>query len=293
MQKKLISIIIPFYNRIALLDRAVNSVFEQTYEHWELILVNDNSSENIEYIKAINTGPLGQSIVLINNADNFGPGYSRNRGLDIASGEFVCFLDSDDIILPNFLSETCKVLREDLLFVYTTSCWENGDIYKTSDQSYNCVIPEILKFSRPWHTSSMLWNRKYLDKYDEAIFNWEDYLFELKSALKNNNIQHVPEILCVIGGVEESNLSSLENTERGLNDRIYALDKMFKYLKGSSFEAKALFYRLITIKYCTILLKVLSLKKNLNKNNLISELKYIPVNTFLLKLILKATKALD
>ena len=292
MQKKLISIIIPFYNRIALLDRAVNSVFEQTYEHWELILVNDNSSENIEYLKMINTGPLGQSVVLINNADNFGPGYSRNRGLDIAAGEFVCFLDSDDLILPNFLSETCKVLRENLLFVYTTSCWENGNIYKTSDQSYNCAIPEILKFSRPWTTSSILWNRKYLAAYDEVIYNWEDYLMEFNSALKNNKIQHVPEILCIIGGVEEENLSGLENTPRGLNNRIYALDKMFLSLKGSSFEPKALPYRLIIIKYCAFLLKILSLQKNQHTKNVISGLKYIPVNTLLLKLILKATKAI-
>jgi glycosyltransferase involved in cell wall biosynthesis len=291
--KKLVSIIIPFYNRIALLDRAISSVFEQTYVNWELILVNDNSSEELEYLKMINTGPLGQSIVLVNNLINYGPGYSRNRGLDIAAGEFVCFLDSDDLILPNFLLETSKVLREDLLFVYTTSCWENGNIYKKSDQSYHCVVPEILKFSRPWHTSSMLWNRKYLAKYDEVIYNWEDYLLEFNSALSNNKIQHVPEILCVIGGVEETNLSGLENTERGLNDRIYALDKMFKSLKGSSFEEKALLYKLIMIKYSTFLLKALSLKKNLDTTNVISGLKYIPVNTFLLKLIIKATRAFD
>jgi glycosyltransferase involved in cell wall biosynthesis len=289
----LVSIIIPFHNRIELLLKAINSVFHQTYNNWELILVNDYSTDDISDLNTIIKGPLGQSVLLINNSQNFGPGYSRNRGLEISTGQYICFLDSDDIILPDFLMETCKILSDNHLFVYTISNWEDGSVYKKSNINYTNVLPSILEFSRPWNTSSILWTKKYLDFYDENIYNWEDYLFEFNSALKNNSIQHVPKLLCIIGGVDDSNLSSYENTEKGLNDRIYALNKMFISLKGYCLPFKNKIYRLIIKKYCIYVIKVLDLNFKLNQNNITSRLKSIPLNKLVFKLIFKLTTSFD
>lgn len=290
---KLITIIIPFFNRLNLVKRAVYSVFSQTYKNWELILVNDNSSDDLSELYAMAKGPLGQNIIMLNNSLNCGPGYSRNRGLQIASGEYICFLDSDDFLLPNFLTETYNCINENLLFVYTTSNWENGSVYKTSNLSYTQVLPVILQYSRPWTTSSILWNRKYIVTYDQLIFNWEDYLFEFKSALNKNKIIHIPMSLCIIGGVNNSNLSNFENTEKGLNDRIYALNQMFESLEGNIYQFKINLYRLIIKKYCFYLIQLLNSSLKIDYNNISSRLKIIPINRLVLRLILKLTKAFD
>lgn len=263
----MISIIIPFYNRIELLLLTINSVFQQSHKNWELILVNDNSSDDIRVLDTFIKGPLGQHIMLLNNSFNSGPGYSRNRGLQVASGDYICFLDSDDLILSNFLAETFSKINKDLLFVYTTSIWGNGALYKTSNISYTSVLPIILQYSRPWPTSSILWNKKYLVSYDEYLYNWEDYLFEFKSALNNNTILHIPQSLCVIGGVNDTNLSFFDNTEKGLNDRLYALNKMFESLKGYNYLININLYRLIIKKYCFYLIQLINFKFNFKKED--------------------------
>lgn len=99
---KLISIIIPTYNRAPILTRAVNSVLRQTYENWELIIVDDCSTDNTEEVikkefddKRINYYKLDV------NKGNAG---ARNKGVEKATGEYIAFLDSDDEYFPDYLT---------------------------------------------------------------------------------------------------------------------------------------------------------------------------------------------
>lgn len=92
-QNPLVSIIIPTYNRVNLLKRAVHSVLTQTYRNFELIIIDDHSQDSTrDYIRNLNH----PKILYYRNPENKGSQYSRNLGLQFAKGEFIAYLDDDD-----------------------------------------------------------------------------------------------------------------------------------------------------------------------------------------------------
>ncbi len=96
----LISVIIPTFNRSDLLRRAIDSVLSQSFKDFELIVVNDGSTDNTEKTLA-----EYNDITLLNLKHNSGVSCARNRGVKHSGGEWVSFLDSDDQWLPNKLQE--------------------------------------------------------------------------------------------------------------------------------------------------------------------------------------------
>ncbi len=97
-ENPLISVVIPTYNRANLIGRAIESVSKQTYKNLEIIVVDDASSDNTaEVIKAIDE----PRIKYVVHEKNGGSDKARNTGVEAASGDYVAFLDSDDVWLPN------------------------------------------------------------------------------------------------------------------------------------------------------------------------------------------------
>jgi glycosyltransferase involved in cell wall biosynthesis len=105
-----VSVIIPAYNVAAYIDETIRSVLAQTYTSYEVILVNDGSPDTDEMEKAIE--PYRDRIVYIKQ-ENLGAGGARNEALKIASGEFVAFLDADDVWQPDFLSEMVPFVQSE------------------------------------------------------------------------------------------------------------------------------------------------------------------------------------
>lgn len=97
------SVIIPVYNRRDVIANSIQSVINQSFENWELIVVDDNSNDNTSEV--VNSFKDSR-IVYLKNRENFGAAYSRNRGIEKAKGEIISFLDSDDRFYPNFLNST-------------------------------------------------------------------------------------------------------------------------------------------------------------------------------------------
>ena len=102
MIKPLVSIIIPCYNRADIIEPAIASVQAQTFQDWELIVLDDGSSDNIRGImtKFMETDPR---IRLVCHTQNQGEPAARNTGISVALGRFIAFLDSDDEWLPEKL----------------------------------------------------------------------------------------------------------------------------------------------------------------------------------------------
>jgi len=103
-----VAIIMTAYNHGAFIAEAIESVLAQTYENWELLLVDDGSTDGSA---AIVESFSDRRLRLIKQ-ENAGPGAARNRGLREARGEFVAFLDADDEWLPNYLSDSVRFLAE-------------------------------------------------------------------------------------------------------------------------------------------------------------------------------------
>ena len=111
MIKDLVSVIIPFYKNTYLLNRAIKSVKSQKYKKYELIIINDNNNKNnIEYLKKLKKN--NKKIKIIFNKKNLGAGYSRNKGIKISKGEFIAFLDSDDVWKKSKLYEQLKFMKK-------------------------------------------------------------------------------------------------------------------------------------------------------------------------------------
>ncbi len=103
MQRQiLISVIIPFYNAQNFLAEAINSVQSQTYIHWELLLINDGSTDRSTDI-AKEFAERDSRIKLLSLSRNAGAGVSRNLGTTKATGDYIAFLDADDRWIPKKL----------------------------------------------------------------------------------------------------------------------------------------------------------------------------------------------
>jgi len=118
----MISVIIPTYNRSQLLIRAIKSVVNQTYQNFEIIVINDGSTDDTdEVIKRV----LDERITYLRHADNKGAATARNTGIRAAKGEYIAFLDSDDEWLPKKLAKQIKILKSTLskVGVIYTGSW--------------------------------------------------------------------------------------------------------------------------------------------------------------------------
>lgn len=103
----LVSIVVPAYNRPALLAECLDSVLAQTYEDWEVLIVDDGSPEDI----ASGVKQRGDARVRYLRQENAGPSVARNRGVEHARGDAILFLDSDDLLLPGALATLVEGLQ--------------------------------------------------------------------------------------------------------------------------------------------------------------------------------------
>lgn len=112
-QKPLVSVIVIFLNGRRFMDEAIASVFTQTYDHWELLLVDDGSNDgSTEISQSYAERHPGRVRYLSHSAhQNRGMSASRNLGLNHAKGDFIAFLDADDVWLPEKLERQVAIMR--------------------------------------------------------------------------------------------------------------------------------------------------------------------------------------
>jgi glycosyltransferase involved in cell wall biosynthesis len=105
-----ISVIMPVYNAAEFLAESIESILNQTFTNFELIILNDKSTDNS--LDVISKYQRSDSRIIIINKDiNVGPANLRNEGLSIAKGEFVALMDADDIAMPQRFEKQINVLK--------------------------------------------------------------------------------------------------------------------------------------------------------------------------------------
>lgn len=145
MKKDLVSIIIPVYNAEKFLNDTIKTIQNQTYENWEAIFVDDCSKDkSVEIIKK--EIKKDKRIKLFENEKNSGTAVSRNRGIDEAKGNYLCFLDSDD------LWETTK-LEKQINFMKEKGCAFSFTSYEFADENAKpngkkVIVPEKINYKQ-------------------------------------------------------------------------------------------------------------------------------------------------
>ena len=116
----LVSVIMPYYKKKKYIELAVNSVIQQTYKNFELIIVHDDENkEDLNFLK--NLIKNDKRIKLIINKKNLGAGRSRNKGIKLSKGSLIAFLDSDDLWTRNKLKKQIFFMKKNLVDISHTS----------------------------------------------------------------------------------------------------------------------------------------------------------------------------
>lgn len=223
-----ISVIIPTFNRADVLERAIKSVLCQTYKNFELIVVDDGSTDNTNRILE----RYDKSIRHFSKLHG-GVSSSRNFGLEKAEGSWVAFLDSDDYWLPEKLERQMEYLKKhpEILIVQTDEKWIRNGKYvnpmKKHQKYSGWIFPQCLPLCIVSPSSVMVHQRVFNDVgvFDEELPVCEDYDLWLRIAVKYQ-IDLIPDKLIVKTGGHSDQLS---RQYWGMDRyRIVALEKMLK-----------------------------------------------------------------
>ena len=182
MQEPLVSVVIPAYRCKDFILQAVDSVLKQTYKNLEVIVVEDHSEDGT--LEFLNENCVSPKVRIVANPENIGVGFTRERGVQLANGNYVAFLDSDDLWEPEKLSHQMHLLLEekaDLVFTGSRFIDLEGNDLKGLLEAPDKVTYKRLLRQNVISCSSVLMRKDVFQKYgmahDEAH---EDYLLWLR-----------------------------------------------------------------------------------------------------------------
>ncbi|WP_217522745.1 glycosyltransferase [Vibrio metschnikovii] len=231
--KSRVSVIIPTYKRPRNLLNSLSSVLEQNYRDLEIIIVNDNGEgsdchfEVIDLIDEINKKNHSNKIKLINHKTNRNGAAARNTGIMASTGEYICFLDDDDVYLPGRISESVAKLMTTPNDVGAVYCgflgWNSSENdfhrYKEGDLTLDILM---LDYKNHYlHTNTVTYKREAvlsINGFDESYHRHQDLEFNLRffesynvHALKKTLVKLNPEPSGVSNKVFDVDMLNLKN----------------------------------------------------------------------------------
>lgn len=195
-----VSIITPSFNSSEYIEETIESVIKQTYTNWELIIVDDLSTDNsVKIIERIRNSHPNNEIYLINNEKNLGAALSRNKAIEFAKGRYLAFLDSDDLWRPNKLEEQIAFMKENK-YVFTCSYFnkiseQGADLGKKTNIPFKISYKSLLK-SNKIGCLTAIYDKNYFGKvYMDNIAKRQDYGLWLKLLKMTDFVYCYPQIL--------------------------------------------------------------------------------------------------
>lgn len=286
----MISIIIPYYNKSSTIHRSVESVRNQTYTNWELILIDDRSEVPLDKIFYTDD----KRIQILVNDNNLGPGPTRQRGLDIAKGEYVAFLDADDWWESEFIDKNLENLSYEQnaiaswckALIYTDE-YEKGQLRRYNELNHNNLTFSLLKYGHSIQTSAFLWRKEFCGKWGDLSTNQDSY-FEFSSASNNPKIVKTNLVLLLRDETGVDHRSKYVNQERMYINSLQLYSSVFDMrIKNFGFIHKGLLLHRFLNAYYKVLI-------NTNYDPLLDLKKRYPIlsfclgrNKFLIKIILR------
>ena len=161
---KLVSVIVPVYNSSKYIEKCITSIINQTYKNMEIIIINDNSTDNsLDIINQYKD----KRIKLINLKKTKGVANARNEGIKKSKGNYICYLDSDDYISEDKIEKQIKFMEENnVIFSFT-----NFIYLKESGKKHYAKVPKKLNYKSALKntailTSTVILNMDKLKKED-------------------------------------------------------------------------------------------------------------------------------
>ena len=244
----LISIVMPYYKKESYVDDSINSILNQSYTDFEIILINDD----IEKKKFVDDfSNLDQRIRIINNEKNLGAGLSRNKGIKSAKGKYIAFCDCDDLWKKNKLELQLNFMKQfNLNFSFTSYdiIDENNNFISTRKAADNVNFNK-LRNSCDIGLSTVILKKNIFDndKYKFAnLKTKEDYVLWLKLAFDDIEMRGI-----------DQNLTSWRKNKQSLSSSI-----LQKLIDGYRVYRIYLGYGVIKSLFCLLVLSFNFIKKN-------------------------------
>lgn len=247
MDKK-VSIIVPTYKRSEFLERAIDSVLNQTYSNIEVIIVDDNnpnSEYRLETEERMKKYSNHTNIIYIKNSKNLGGALARNEGIFKASGDYITFLDDDDIYLPNKISDQLEFMIENGLDMsFTDVRIHNMDDRLIDYREHNYIKSfdneELLKQHLMHHltpTATYMFKSEAINKiggFDDVKMG-QEFMLMLKAIQSGMTIGYIP-ISYVIQYIHDGERISVGQNKIKGEIELFNLKK--KYFKKLNFRQK-------------------------------------------------------
>ncbi len=237
-----ISVVIPTYNRASTIESCLKSVLDQTFKAFEIIVVDDCSTDNtVELIKGVND----KRIILYENSINKNANFCRNFGIHRAKGEYIQFLDSDDILVKDKFQKQVLVLENmpyiDMVFSLSKSLSESEGVFWNipiyEDFMYAFLMNNVL-----WHTNDPIWRKSSILNttlfWDESLICWQDWHYHIQALAKEIKIINIPETLSFFRENSQFNSISLKKEDEKRMSRINGGILVYKLLKKRDLLSK-------------------------------------------------------
>lgn len=148
-----ISVIVPVFNSEKYVGRCIDSIIAQTYSNWEAILVDDGSKDNS--LSILHKYEKNEHRIKVIHQANSGPGIARNTGIKKATGDYIVFVDSDDVIKPNYFKKLSKE-KADVIFIDIDQVDEKFNVIRKEYMSIYRTLPKD-DFLRNQMTGKIQW----------------------------------------------------------------------------------------------------------------------------------------
>jgi glycosyltransferase involved in cell wall biosynthesis len=256
MQQDIVSVIIPVFNRGRLLKEAVMSVLLQDYEFIEIIVIDDGSTDNTSFIAEEMAKKWPRTIKVFSQT-NSGPGRAREFGTERSIGEFIQYLDSDDLLLPTKFSSQVRSFYQQpesginygvsyqLDYLFDPPLLTGP--FRSTGEEIRYLFPRLLN-ERWWTTSCPLYRRKVIEQIGpwKDLVNEEDWEFDARAARLNIFLSWVTDSVSIRRINTSSDHLSFGgfNNPKKVSDRVIAKQFLFRYARESKMKKTDLEMRL-------------------------------------------------
>ncbi|MFH6965996.1 glycosyltransferase family 2 protein [Flavobacterium sp. FlaQc-28] len=245
--KDLVSILTPTFNAEKFIRATIKSVQEQTYENWEMILVDDASTDNTVSIIE-DFAQRDNRIKLFKFSENRGNGFARNAALDKATGKYIAYLDADDLWFPSKLEKQIQFLNANNLhftFSYYDSIDEEGNNLNRRVESPNPLIYKQLFFCNYVGNLTAIYDADYFGKIiletSQKRQDWRLWLTILKQI---KTAEAIPESLAFYR-IRKDSISSSKFKLIKHNFGVYREFHRYNFMSSVLLMMRFLFIQLI------------------------------------------------